>query len=185
VSPQRPPRYDLPKAAPEPLRLVQLFLNTTDHEHGRELLGTPDQVRAWLEAHGLDATGVGRASAQRVRDARESVRRLLAAGEADDVLAESAHRARLLPDLGAARLVPQARGVDAALGTILATIYDAMRDGSWSRLKACRNCGWAYWDASRNRSAAWCSMQLCGNRLKVRRYRARSSNPLPRGVEPG
>jgi predicted RNA-binding Zn ribbon-like protein len=50
-----------------------------------------------------------------------------------------------------------------------------MVDGSWSRLKACRNhgCRWAFYDYSRNRSASWCSMQLCGNRTKTRTYRRR------------
>ena len=67
----------------------------------------------------------------------------------------------------------QARGLDGVLGVLVAIAYEAMRDGSWARLKACRNCGYLFWDASRNRSAAWCSMRLCGNRLKVRRHRRR------------
>jgi hypothetical protein len=182
VSRKRPPRYDLPKAAPGPLRLVQLFLNTTDHEHGRELLGTPEQVRAWFGGRGLDPGPIGGASARRVRAVRESVRRFLAGHGQDEVLTDAARRARLTLDLAAGRLVPQAAGVDAALGTIAATIYDAVNDGSWARLKLCRNCGWAYWDASRNRSATWCSMQLCGNRAKVRRYRSARSRPGSRAA---
>jgi predicted RNA-binding Zn ribbon-like protein len=52
-----------------------------------------------------------------------------------------------------------------------------MADGSWSRLKTCRNhgCRWVFYDLSKNRSASWCSMQLCGNRRKTRVYRARRS----------
>jgi predicted RNA-binding Zn ribbon-like protein len=89
-----------------------------------------------------------------------------------------ARRARLSVALDdEPRLVPQARGLDGALGTIVAVVYEAMRDGTWSRLKACPNCGWAFWDESRNRSATWCSMQLCGNRLKIRRYRRRRARP--------
>ncbi len=34
-----------------------------------------------------------------------------------------------------------------------------------------RGCGWLFLDTSRNRSRRWCSMQSCGNRAKVRRYR--------------
>jgi predicted RNA-binding Zn ribbon-like protein len=50
-----------------------------------------------------------------------------------------------------------------------------MVDGSWSRLKTCENdeCRWAFYDQSKNRSAKWCSMQSCGNRMKARAYRAR------------
>jgi predicted RNA-binding Zn ribbon-like protein len=50
-----------------------------------------------------------------------------------------------------------------------------MTDGTWKRLKACRNhgCRWAFYDYSKNRSGSWCSMQLCGNRTKTRSYRRR------------
>jgi hypothetical protein len=44
------PRYDLPKAAPEPLRRVQLLLNSCDVHGGDEWL--PD----WLAEHALGAT---------------------------------------------------------------------------------------------------------------------------------
>ncbi|MCL4825828.1 MAG: CGNR zinc finger domain-containing protein [Caldilinea sp.] len=29
-------------------------------------------------------------------------------------------------------------------------------------------CGWLFFDASRNRSRRWCSMEDCGNRAKAR-----------------
>ena len=35
------PRYDVPNAAPDDLRLVQLFVNTSDEEYTRELLDSP------------------------------------------------------------------------------------------------------------------------------------------------
>ena len=62
---------------------------------------------------------------------------------------------------------------DDPLGAIVAVAVQAMLDGTWSRLKVCRNCGWSFYDYSKNRSANWCSMQLCGNRLKTRAYRRR------------
>lgn len=171
---QRAPRYDLPKAAPGALRLVQLFVNTTDHENTRELLATPADLREWFAAEGIDAGRTGQAALRRARAVREGLRGFAATGAVDAALADAAGRAQLTIDLENRRLVSTARGIDGALGALLAIVYDAVRDGSWLRLKTCRNCGWAYWDASRNRSAAWCSMQLCGNRLKVRRFRARA-----------
>jgi predicted RNA-binding Zn ribbon-like protein len=60
-----------------------------------------------------------------------------------------------------------------ALDDVVAIALGAMLDGSWGRLKACRNCRWSFYDYSPNRSATWCSMQLCGNRRKTRAYRAR------------
>ncbi|MGH3003664.1 MAG: CGNR zinc finger domain-containing protein, partial [Gaiellaceae bacterium] len=62
-----------------------------------------------------------------------------------------------------------------ALDEIVAVAFRAMLDGSWARLKACRTCGWSFHDYSPNRSATWCSMQLCGNRTKTRAYRRRRS----------
>ena len=43
------------------------------------------------------------------------------------------------------------------------------------RLSACRDehCRVAFYDKSRNRSRAWCSMEVCGNREKARSFRAR------------
>lgn len=51
------------------------------------------------------------------------------------------------------------------------------RRRAWSRVKVCaRDTGrWAFYDASRNRSGTWCSMQVCGNREKMRRRAQRSA----------
>ena len=179
------PRYDVPKAAPEPLRLVQRFVNTADHEHGRELLATPPALTAWLAEAGLGPVPVASgADLKRARALREALRELLVAnGEggpppprATAAVNRTARAARLALDLepsGRPALTPAAAGVPGALGRIVAVALAAMLDGTWARLKACRNCRWAFYDYSRNRSAAWCSMSICGNRLKTRRYRAR------------
>lgn len=66
-----------------------------------------------------------------------------------------------------------ASGFDGVVGRLLGVVFGSMIDGSWYRLKACPSCRWAFYDYSRNRSASWCSMQLCGNRTKTRAYRAR------------
>jgi predicted RNA-binding Zn ribbon-like protein len=75
-------------------------------------------------------------------------------------------------------LEPAAGGVDGALGRLLAIIDAAVQDGSWQRLKVCpaETCQWAFYDASRNRSAVWCDMRVCGNRAKVRGYRERHAH---------
>jgi predicted RNA-binding Zn ribbon-like protein len=58
----------------------------------------------------------------------------------------------------------------------------AMLDGTWSRLKACRECRWAFYDHSRNGAGSWCSMAVCGSRVKQRAYHARrgASGSAPR-----
>jgi predicted RNA-binding Zn ribbon-like protein len=168
------PRYDLPNAAPEPLRLVQRFVNTIDLSHDREWL------TAFFAEEGLDApTG---AELDRVRRLRESIRELLyennGQGRPRDRWAElnaAAAGASLTVDFETQRLVPTAAGLDAVLGTVAVTCLEAMADGTWERLKCCRNiaCRWSFYDYSRNRSASWCSMQICGNRTKTRAYRRR------------
>ena len=61
------------------------------------------------------------------------------------------------------------------LSAIVAAVATGRADGTWERLKACRQetCRWLFYDGSRNRSSSWCSMQICGSREKQRAYRRR------------
>lgn len=43
------------------------------------------------------------------------------------------------------------------------------------RVCAAPDCGWLFLDDTRNRSRRWCDMKICGNREKIRRYRARQA----------
>jgi predicted RNA-binding Zn ribbon-like protein len=159
------PRYDVPKAAPAPLLEVQQFVNSVDLEHDL------DWLPAWLAERGL-AGELERACAL-----REALRMLVLGNNgapleqpALEVLNGAAGRLALrLGDDGHLRV---GAGSD-ALDGIVSIALGAMLDGSWPRLKACRNCCWSFYDYSPNRSARWCSMQLCGNRKKTRAYRRR------------
>jgi len=158
------PRYDVPNAAPEPLRQVQLFVNSADVEHGADWM--PD----WLAERGLSG------ELARARELREALRVLVLANNGFPVDEEAlalvnAAASRLTPRVDADRAV-QLEGADAIDG-VVAIALRAMLDGTWVRLKACRNCHWSFYDYSPNRSATWCSMQLCGNRSKTRAYRKR------------
>lgn len=163
---------------------MQSFVNTVDLQHGREWLSTPAELSSWLVDAGLSVPLELTASdLQRAIELREALRALLRANNGDPVAAEAiasvnraASAARLAVELdhaGRVRLEPYGRGVDGALGAIVGVALAAILDGSWTRLKACPNCRWAFHDYSRNRSARWCSMQLCGNRLKTGGYRRR------------
>jgi predicted RNA-binding Zn ribbon-like protein len=87
---------------------------------------------------------------------------------------------RFTPD-GTAAVEPGTGGVDGALGRILAVVAAAMADGTWYRLKACRedSCRWAFYDHTKNHSGRWCQMAECGNRAKARAYRRRHSAHEP------
>ena len=181
-------RFDLPNAAPEPLRLVQLFVNTASVvEHRVEWLTTPTDLETWLLEHEMQPTGrPTRADLDRALALREALRDLLRRNntgeDAPDAIAavnEAAARAQLgltLDKAGELHLDVRGTGVDAALGRVIAVAYGAMLDGSWGRLKTCRKCCWAFYDPSKNRSGTWCSMQLCGNRTKTRAYRRRQAD---------
>jgi predicted RNA-binding Zn ribbon-like protein len=150
-------------------------------------LHSPEALHAWLVDHGLLHGGepLDDADLRRALEAREALRALLDAnnGATVDAVATAtlnriADGARLRMQFerdGHARLAPAAGSVDAALGRLLAIVYTAMADGTWARLKVCRNeaCRWAFYDYSKNRSGAWCTMAVCGNRAKARTYRQR------------
>jgi predicted RNA-binding Zn ribbon-like protein len=175
------------KPAPPALRLVQEFVNSADLETGEEALGDPDRLKAWLADHDLLDAGeqVSEGDLRRAIEAREGLRELLVAnngGSADPAAVDGLNRAagRAALRLAAhptapARLEPDASGVDGALAQMLATVALAGADGTWERLKACREhtCRWAFYDGSKNRSGKWCKMESCGNAAKARAYRKR------------
>ena len=171
-------------AEPAPGRLVLLerFVNTVDHEHGREMLSEPDRLRTVLELDG--GIRIGDDDLRRALELREALRSLALAnngGEADrdalGVLEDAAARGGLVVRFrdGVALLEPVRRDVDGALADLVGIVHTAMADGTWSRLKACRRdvCHWLFYDRSRNRSAVWCQMAVCGNRIKTKAYRER------------
>jgi predicted RNA-binding Zn ribbon-like protein len=73
-------------------------------------------------------------------------------------------------DSGQTTLEPARGGVDGAVATLLGILHEAQLSGDWARLKGCRQCEYAFFDRSKNRSAAWCAMSICGNRTKNRAY---------------
>ncbi|MBW3561028.1 MAG: CGNR zinc finger domain-containing protein [Actinobacteria bacterium] len=178
--------------APGDLAVVEAFVNTVTYnwdEPAEERLADPPALDRWLREHGLVGDGqrvTDRADLDRAVALREALRELLHANhdEADpaadalELLEAESRRAPLavaFGDTGHAALAPVGTGIDRAVAILLAIVFHAMHDGTWQRLKACRNdgCRWAFYDSSRNRSGRWCDMAVCGNRAKVRAYRER------------
>jgi predicted RNA-binding Zn ribbon-like protein len=170
--------------APGRLELLQRFINSYNHDFPREWdrIGTPETAKAWLGQKGLVAPGdrVSDADVARLRALREAIRALVIANQdaqpnaaAADVARRFASATRLsvaVDDTGRTALEPAAGGVDGAVATLLGILHEAQLTGHWSRLKGCRQCGYAFFDRSKNRSAAWCAMSICGNRTKNRAY---------------
>jgi predicted RNA-binding Zn ribbon-like protein len=174
--------------APEPLRLVQAFVNTVDFENGVEELTDPEALETVLGGLGVlrPDERLGGADLERALKVREALRALLLGNNGLpvergtlDTLEEATRRGRLavrFDENGRTGLLPDAVGVDGALGCIVGVVHTAMADGTWPRLKACPRhiCRWVFYDRSKNRNSRWCAMSVCGNRVKTRRYRHRA-----------
>ncbi|MFF1723636.1 CGNR zinc finger domain-containing protein [Streptomyces sviceus] len=160
--------------APGGLALVEALVNTVDLESGADSLDT---------AEGRARFGITEGELAQARELRESLRVALLAHaghpphQAVTPLGELLAAAPLFLTVatadGSAALAP----VDARplLSRVAAAVAESLVAGTWLRLKACEavDCHWAYYDRSPAGRGRWCSMQVCGARAKMRRYRAK------------
>ena len=180
--------------APGELRLVQTFLNSRwDLEReNQEKLVSPRALATWLLERGLvDRTArCTESDLNRVLDVREGLRAMLFVNNGasiDHAAVERLNRAlhgqgvyvhlstETAPDFRAPR-----RDLDGFLAVVATIVAVAQIDGRWSRMKACCgvDCGWVFYDHSRNQASSWCTMSVCGSRAKAREYRRRK-RPAP------
>ena len=176
------------KTAPQPLYLVQRFVNSVDLESGEDELSSPEALRGWFADRGLmdPDERVSAADLRRAIDVREGLRAVLLQNnglpldeESVERLDRAVGRAAVRVRFAAGRdpeLVTDATGVDGALARLMAIVAAAVEHGRWERLKACprEECEWAFFDKSKNRSGRWCSMATCGNLHKTRAFRERA-----------
>jgi predicted RNA-binding Zn ribbon-like protein len=170
--------------APGRLGLLQRFVNTHNHDFPPDWdrIGTPEKAQAWLREKRLVAPGdrISDADVARLCELREAIRELVIANQAGQPgtaaaatlrrLAGAATLGVVVDTAGRTALEPARNGVDGAVATLLGILHEAQLTGHWSRMKGCRQCGYAFFDRSKNRSAAWCAMSICGNRTKNRAY---------------
>lgn len=164
------------------------FVNTLHMDEGvvEEQLDSPGALSAFFAEHGLGQAQAKPADLRRAIEVREALRAVMEANNggppdnhAIDSLNRAAARAKVVAtfeDHANWRIEPAAGGVDRAFGQMLASVFRAMGDGSWSRIKVCGNpdCRWAFHDQSKNHSGRWCDMASCGNRMKARAFRERA-----------
>ena len=173
--------------APGDLELLRQFINTTDIEERTDELATPAALAAWYASRGLSSARrkLTDADLARAIELRETLRQVLQVHGGHPVPAQAtAHfrdLAAALPlrlEVGPPARLVAADGTDPAVARMLGIAFESMTTGTWKRLKVCRNdaCLWAYYDHSRNASGAWCRMEICGNRMKGQRFRARKGS---------
>ena len=173
--------------APGLLEMLQCYANTIDVESGRDDLSDAAGLRHWLLEHGLigQRDRVTPADLKAGLELRGAIRELAYTNHGEPASPEPL---KVLDRIGAAAdmrprfqpgeaplLEPQARGVAGALGKLVSIAFGSMSQGDWRRLKICRadDCAVVFYDYSKNQKKAWCSMKVCGNRTKVRRFRER------------
>jgi predicted RNA-binding Zn ribbon-like protein len=132
------------------------------------------RARAWLASLG----GLGtEAELRHVLGVRQELQDVVRGDQPPAVLAPALEGAACIPALTGSQItwslsVPPER--ELAVRAILA--WDALAEQSPGRLRPCANdeCRLFLIDHSKANTARWCSMAVCGNRMKARRHYQRS-----------
>ncbi|SDL94850.1 Conserved protein containing a Zn-ribbon-like motif, possibly RNA-binding [Nonomuraea maritima] len=148
------------------------LLNTTPVVGGapRDELADADAGRRWLSAHGRP-TGVDEWRALReVRSVLQAIVRHDASPDGLAPFVEGVTRRATLIDGSVEWTLDLPEGRTAAARVVLA--WDELRRSSPGRLRPCANeeCRLFLIDHSKPNRARWCSMAVCGNRMKARRH---------------
>lgn len=176
---------------------------TGDRSKDRDMLDDAQWLAKWLGERGLNAPvpmpTAELASARQLRTFLwESVQRLVQ-GEAPDeamvdrlnihladwpVVREAALNAEGDCEV---KLTPQGTGWGPVLAEIAYSFAQALAHKDRSRFRICDNpdCLWVYYDDTRNHSKRFCDDKLCGNLMKVRRFRARKKAEAEGGTKIG
>jgi predicted RNA-binding Zn ribbon-like protein len=165
------------------LQPIVEFLNTDDRRRfavggeqhvPHDLLRSPSDLKRFLVGAGLmsERVRVSRADLDAAKEFRDQARRAISKKSRRSTLGAYP----LLVELGSnPRLVPDATGAEGAVAELVIRCIEAANQGSWPRLKICAadDCGYVFYDSGKNQLGRWCSMKVCGNRVKTRMYRAR------------
>jgi predicted RNA-binding Zn ribbon-like protein len=150
-----------------------------------EMLGSPDDLRAWLRDHGLEpAAGITSSDLEVARSLREGLHRLATATVRGEAAATS--DVRLLNEVlsGAASVQVRRKAfaltttrpasTSAALARLAHQAAMDLTGPARERLRFCGDdtCSGVFLDHSGRRR--WCSDERCGVRARVRAHRARA-----------
>ncbi|HYG57651.1 MAG TPA: CGNR zinc finger domain-containing protein [Symbiobacteriaceae bacterium] len=171
------------------------FINSEWHDwRGQRVpedrLKSPEWLSAFLQEHGLAApVPPAPAEMQALKELRACLRSMLARVAAGECLGEAdvaalnglmaagpVSRQMGVKD-GAYRLdlVPLDEGWTRVQAEVAASFARTLSEGEAGRVRICGNadCLWAFYDDTRNRTKKFCDDKLCGNLVKVRRFRAK------------
>ncbi|MEV6130731.1 CGNR zinc finger domain-containing protein [Streptomyces violaceusniger] len=152
------------------------LLNSTPVVRGvvQDQLADPETARPWQQAHGGSGTAEEHAWLLRARDALQDVVR---GGRSAASLAPLLDGVTSRPGVSSEGVsweldTPEERRM--AVEAVLA--WSALRETMSGRLRPCANpeCRRFLLDRSKTNKARWCSMAVCGNRMKARRHYQRT-----------
>jgi predicted RNA-binding Zn ribbon-like protein len=161
---------------PSDERFLLALLNTTPVIDGvpTDELGNRAQALDWLASVGGQGSD---AEWQLVLKVRAALQAVVRAELSPDALADGLADAALIPAITAGEITWMLSvAPDRALAVRAILAWDALAKTSAGRLRPCANdeCRLFLIDRSRAGTARWCSMAICGNRMKARRHYQRA-----------
>ncbi|MGI5143525.1 MULTISPECIES: CGNR zinc finger domain-containing protein [unclassified Streptomyces] len=161
---------------PEQQNALLELLNTTPVVKGvvQDQLADPEAARSWQQVHG----GSGSTQEhQRLLQARDALQDVVRGSQPAASLAPLLKGVTSRPHLSSAGVswdldAPAERRM--AVEAVLA--WSALQETMPGRLRPCANpeCRLFLLDHSKTNKARWCSMAVCGNRMKARRHYQRA-----------
>jgi hypothetical protein len=170
---------ELMDAAADEAFLLDL-LNSTPIVDGvqQDLLDTAQAGRTWLRAHGHSGSS---AEWQATRTARSTLQAVVREGEPIGSVTPLLEEVSLRPSVAGNGIQWHLDAPAEQAATVRAVLtWDALRRSRPGRLRPCENpeCALFLIDHSKPNKARWCSMAVCGNRMKARRHYERTrTNP--------
>jgi predicted RNA-binding Zn ribbon-like protein len=156
--------------------LLLALLNSTPVIGGRPAddLADPARARAWLSGHGGTGTD---AELRQVRAVRAALQAVIRGEQPPGVLAPFLREAARVPGIAGGQVTWTLRTApDRRLAVRAVLAWDALARENPGRLRPCANdeCRLFLIDRTKNNTARWCSMAVCGNRMKARRHYRRA-----------
>ncbi|HEY8317118.1 MAG TPA: ABATE domain-containing protein [Gaiellaceae bacterium] len=163
------------------------FLATVRDWPGRHIdrLETADDLSRWLgEAGFAEEAPVSKEQLEEARALRDSIYRLLQRARDEGrvpspqaaFVNEWARKATFAPQIGPSfsRVTVSGNVAAAALAHIARESVELVTGPDLARVRKCAGCSLLFVDRSRPGSRRWCSMDRCGNREKMARYRKKA-----------
>jgi predicted RNA-binding Zn ribbon-like protein len=179
-------------------------VSTRSEGLGREYLNSYDDLLVWVQRAGILAEDevqglreraarypeLAAAALQRAIAFRETIYRFFSAtakakepkgadlAEMNRVVQEALSRLAITPSAEGYEWswVTDEEELDGMLWPIARSAAELLTSRELGRVRRCarEGCDWLFVDRSKNQSRRWCSMSLCGSRVKARRYYRRT-----------